>query len=100
MAKIDIQCACCKKSHSYECSDLDWECVESNEREMGAENHYVASLPYTCQCSQQIEITFECWEYPIGAVNLTNNKISGAILIKNEFEGHPNFAHKIQVKNM
>jgi hypothetical protein len=91
LAKIEIQCMSCCSVYSFECSDLDWECVESNEREMGKENHYEASIHDKCQCSQQMKITFECWEYPIGVLNSTDMEISGAILLDNECEGHPNF---------
>ncbi len=90
MATFKLKCNSCGKSNSYDCSDICWECVESNERGMGQENHYEASLEYTCSCSNNINIVFHCWEYPVGSVNTTDIEVSGANLVDSECASCPN----------
>lgn len=89
MATFKLRCNSCGKSNEYDCSDIDWDCVESYERQMGNENHYEASLEYTCDCSNQMSLILHCWEYPVGAVNTTDVEVSGAELEDNECNSCP-----------
>lgn len=89
MATFKLKCNSCEKSNEYNCSDLEWVCVESRPRQMGNENHYEASIEYTCECSKNMSLTLHCWEYPVGAVNTTDVDVSGAELEKNDCESCP-----------
>jgi len=77
-------CDECRKIHKYHKSDfdLDFECVGGSERKMGTENHYVAEEYIECRCGNEIHITFEVWEYPMGIHNYDSIKIDGAELIE------------------
>ena len=66
MAVCEIECSRCNKVHSYDCENLEWECVGSEERQMGRENEYNATIEDTCSCEQNMTVTFKCWEYPVG----------------------------------
>lgn len=93
MTSIRIECSSCGKHHHYECDNfLDWKCLDSDERQMGAENHYQASFEDSCDCSQTIEIIFNCWEYPIGVVNHTDVEINGAVLLENNCSCSPDLS--------
>lgn len=74
---ISFKCSNCKKVHSFNCSDLEWEAVSSDERQMGAEIEHEALFEDICDCNQSMNITFSCWEYPIGAINYTDVHFSG-----------------------
>ncbi len=91
MSAIKIKCNKCEKVHSYDCSNLDWECVESKERNMGAENLHQTTIEETCSCGQDMAVIFNCWEYPVGAENMTEIGINGAEIVKNECPSCPNF---------
>ena len=54
--------------YSFNCSYIEWQTVGSDERQMGAEIHYKEPFEETCDCGQNISITFDCWEYPVGAI--------------------------------
>jgi hypothetical protein len=81
---IKFKCDECRRIHKYHKSDfdLDFECVGGSERKMGFENHYVAEEYIECKCGNEIHITFEVWEYPMGIHNYDSIKIDGAELIE------------------
>jgi hypothetical protein len=81
---LKFKCDECRKIHKYHKSDfdLDFECVDSSERNMGAENHYVAEEYLECKCGNEIHLIFEVWEYPIGIHNYDSIEIDGAKLIE------------------
>ena len=91
MPIIEIKCTKCGKVHSYDCSDFDWECVSSEERNMGAENLHQKTIEESCACGQGISVIFNCWEYPVGAENTTEIEIDGAEIVTNECPSCPNF---------
>jgi len=66
---VSFKCSNCKKTHSLNCSILEWESVSSDERQMGTEIQYEAIFEDTCDCGQNMSITFNCWEYPVGIIN-------------------------------
>ena len=98
MSEFELKCISCKKVHRYTCSCLEWECVESHERGMGTENHYVASWEGFCDCSHSMGIEFHCWEYPTGAINTTDRVIHGAEFIASDCSSCPDIEfdnHKV-----
>ena len=51
--------------------DLDWELEEIDEREMGVERLYEATLDKRIDgADEPLEITLRVWEYPEGIVNM------------------------------
>ncbi|CDT30971.1 conserved hypothetical protein [Sphingobacterium sp. PM2-P1-29] len=81
---LRFKCNNCSKVHSYHKSefDLDFDCVESTERNMGTENHYEAIESFQCTCGNEITATFEVWEYPIGAHNNDSIELDGGELLE------------------
>jgi hypothetical protein len=84
MEKFTLECKSCRETTTHDCNDLDWNYVDSSERSMGTQSHYEAIYEETCSCTNAIEAVFNCYEYPKGAVNFTNNEITGAILVNDD----------------
>lgn len=79
-----FDCNRCNHRHYYEKEDLDldFECISSDERNMGPENEYQAIEYFECnECGNEINITFGVWEYPIGIHNYDDVEIDGGTLI-------------------
>jgi hypothetical protein len=91
MSSFKLKCNSCKKISVHYCSDLNWGCVESEERGMGSENHYEASWEDTCNCGQHRNLVLHCWEYPMGAANTTDYDVEGAELDDSDCESCPDF---------
>jgi len=51
--------------HEIDGDMLDWEVVDSNERQMGPEFHYEAKIEHP----ELGKLTWNLWEYPLGAEN-------------------------------
>lgn len=52
-------------------SELYWEIVEADEREMGTEFLHEAELSIVCeQCDEELTVTLRIWEYPEGILNM------------------------------
>lgn len=67
---ITFDCKECKTGYSLNCKELQWEQVGGSERNMGAEIEYEAKFHETChECNNEMYITFNCSEYPIGVEN-------------------------------
>lgn len=81
---LSFRCNDCNEIHTYykENLNLDFECVGSDERNMGTENHYQAEDYFQCECGNDIEVTYEIWEYPIGTHSCDNIEIDGGTLIE------------------
>jgi len=81
---LKFKCEECKRIHMYKEDeiDLNFECVGGDERSMGTENQYKANEFFECECHNEIEVTFEVWEYPVGVHNYDSVRISGGILIE------------------
>ena len=92
-----LKCNNCGKTKSFNCSSLTWWVVDTDERQMGTESHHQANFETSCNDSWEsadleeddieeecgsITVTFDCWEYPDGFVNLKKSKASGAKLIE------------------
>lgn len=82
--ELVFDCSKCGKRHHYKEDELemDFECVGSDERNMGPENEYQATEYFECdECGNDINITFSVWEYPVGIHNYDDIEIDGGTLI-------------------
>lgn len=78
---IVIYCNNCGTRHEFEDSELDYTCVESNERQMGTENMYSGSIEFTCNiCQNNIIVEFSFWEYPVKSLNYSEYNEEGCIV--------------------
>lgn len=81
---LEFECNQCGRIHQYNKRQLslDFECIGSDERDMGIENEYQAEEIFNCECGNEIEVTFSVWEYPIGIHNYDEITIEGGTLIQ------------------
>ena len=62
---------------------LDWEVVETDEREMGVERLYEAVLEKEVEgVDNSLEITLRVWEYPEGFANMQEIEVSEGDVIE------------------
>lgn len=88
---ITFDCEKCLTSYGLDCSELEWEVVESHERHMGLESNHEAYYEETCDsCSTDMNITFNCWEYPAEVEEIRDIKSSGIMNLKGDC--CPNFS--------
>lgn len=80
MSSIEVVCNGCTKAHQFAISDLEYELIGSEERQMGAELTYEATNEIECFCGQAIEIIHRYWEYPEGMENDQEIEVEGATL--------------------
>ena len=83
MNKIVVKCDECQKEHSFNSSAFLFESVDSDEREMGTETTYEASIEIECDCGKAIQITHRFWEYPEGMENYKETDLSGCEIVSN-----------------
>lgn len=81
---LKFKCNKCSRIHIYGKSEieLDFDCIDSIERSMGTENHYLARVNFECECGNLIEADFEVWEYPVGAHNYDSIELEGGELLQ------------------
>ncbi|WP_130736933.1 PIN-like domain-containing protein [Flavobacterium sp. J27] len=81
---LKIKCNNCNKIHQFHKSelDLDFDCIGSSERSMGAENQYEAIIDFECDCGNDITVTFELWEYPVGIHNYDSIEVENGELLE------------------
>ncbi|MFH7017021.1 PIN-like domain-containing protein [Flavobacterium sp. FlaQc-47] len=82
--ELVFECNNCGYTHKYLNEDFKFhfECIDSNERNMGRENEYEASEYVECNdCGKIINLKFTIWEYPLGIQNYEEIEIQGAKLI-------------------
>lgn len=84
MSYIKIECDNCNTTHQIPVADFSFESVDSDERQMGVEITYEATVEIDCDCGQSIEVTHHFWEYPEGVENHKETDVSGASVIKNK----------------
>jgi len=81
--KLILKCDNCQMTNTIDSDYLNFECVESCERQMGAENNYYSDYQSECtDCKQKIEIEINVWEYPTGCFSDDEYRIIGATLQK------------------
>ncbi len=67
---VTYRCNKCHTKYALDCDELEWEEVGSHARQMGSEIHYEAYYDRECDnCGNNMGLTFNCWEYPVGAEN-------------------------------
>ena len=97
---ITFHCDQCHTKYALDCGKLDWEGVESHERQMGAETNYEATYKIECDnCSNDMSLTFNCWEYPVGVENdrdvvgegVDNIKGDCCLDLQKQDENEPNY---------
>jgi hypothetical protein len=82
---LHFKCNICNKEDVIDTTKLDLEFIHNGgtERRMGFENLYVADSRFGCtNCENNINATFQVWEYPEGMINYQKIKLEGAFLIK------------------
>ena len=78
-----VRCDNCGNSIEVVSDDIgwEWECLGGDERSMGTENQYIAEHDIDCpNCGNEVHITFNVWEYPVGAYNYSDIEIDGGTL--------------------
>ena len=56
MSYLKIQCDDCKKVHQINAKEIDFEQVDSDKRQMGAEVTYEGNIEIQCDCGKSIEV--------------------------------------------
>lgn len=84
MLHIILKCDDCKEEVKIDGSDFEYEIVDSDERQMGAEVTYEATVETSCKNGHSIEVTHRFWEYPEGSVNHNETEVSGASVVTNK----------------
>ena len=84
MPYITVECKECKKQVKINNSEFEFESVDSEERQMGAETTYEGIVETACQNGHSIEVTHRFWEYPEGSENHKETEVSGAEVIENK----------------
>lgn len=81
---LRYRCSDCSKTNTVfkKDLDLDFQCVASNDRNMGAEIQHEAIEYFDCECGNVIEAKFNVWEYPIGVHNYDSIELYGGELIE------------------
>ena len=79
---LELKCNNCGHIITINCSNLPFDVVETEQRQMGAENTHSADYEFGCpKCGNEISIKYDVWEYPEGAINDKNIEITGGKLI-------------------
>ena len=79
---IRLKCEECDRIHEFEDEELNYEDVQQEERQMGTEVEYEGELEFTCDCNNEIKVTFRFWEYPPAAFNNSDHEESGCKIIE------------------
>lgn len=81
--RIEIECNCGDTQiNDLAQQDLQWDIVETDEREMGMERLHEAVFDYDCEkCDEVITVTLHVWEYPEGFCNTDDILVDGGKLI-------------------
>lgn len=82
----DVKCCICGSviHVNEDFSASDFEVVESEEKGMGTENTHEASMVVQCKkCSNDITVTVDFYEYPVGNFDCQNKEVTadGGILV-------------------
>lgn len=81
--QLKIKCSKCGHIISIKCSDLPFDVVETEEREMGTEKTHSVDYEFECpKCGNKISVKYDIWEYPEGVINDKNIDIKGGSLIQ------------------
>lgn len=67
-----------KNDYTISSQDLSWECIETDERGMGPENHHEAMFEH----EELGTISWHLWEYPTGAESHRDTNANGHEVIE------------------
>jgi hypothetical protein len=76
-----IQCDNCDKQITIDADNAPFENVNSEEKSGGTETSYQYEDTITCDCSQEINIIYDAYEYPDGIMNHIEIDVIGGSLI-------------------
>ena len=82
---ILIRCDECGELFALDAGELnfEWEGVIVDDRGMGYESEYESEESCECpNCKNQIDLTLQVWEYPMGTFNNQNIEIDGGEIEK------------------
>jgi restriction system protein len=84
--KIDkgakIKCKKCNKLYYISPEDFDEPDTTSDERSMGYEIQYTWDYEFNCdKCKNELKITIEAYEYPVGILNYQEINAEGCNII-------------------
>jgi len=85
LGTLVVKCDNCStvQTRSANQMNLDFELNNADERNLGPEYSYRAEEYIQCTCGEEIIVSFEVWEYPIGVHNSdTIESENGKILVK------------------
>lgn len=74
---LSVTCSQCGQTHDFNADEAEFEGSGSYERQMGTENQYTWETSFNCDCENQIDITYDVWEYPMGAFNYATVEVTG-----------------------
>jgi len=74
-----VICSECDKEYEIE---VQYECVSSDERQMGAELEFQYSDELKCECGNNMVMDLKYWEYPEGCINDTEDSSSGCEVVE------------------
>ena len=80
---IRVICNKCHKEHTRGDDEFQPQLEGTEERSMGTESFYSDTIVFECDnCKNELEIELNFWEYPIGALNYSDVKTTGCIIIE------------------
>lgn len=86
VGEATYRCIKCSAKHYLRDEDFHFEVESGSEREMGEEIQYRYELETEChKCDNEIHLTFDVWEYPVGILNMSDEDASGAEILESEF---------------
>ena len=78
----EIRCKKCSKLYKISPDDFGKPKTNSDERSMGYETQYIWKYEFNCdQCENELKITIEVYEYPIGILNYKEFHAEGCLII-------------------
>ena len=93
--QVKVKCGRCENEQPLSPEELDWDCIETEERAQGAEHTHETEFEKECDCGNTITGKITAWEYPEGVFNhadyeeVTNGKIIGKFKISFDMEMAP-----------
>ena len=80
---IRLICNTCKTENVREDSEVPFECVSTEERQMGAENMFSGTIEMDCQnCGSHLAVEFNFWEYPVLSLNYSEYSEEGCVVVE------------------
>ncbi|MEI6707811.1 MAG: hypothetical protein WCK96_11820 [Methylococcales bacterium] len=78
-----LKCNACGAIETFNCSELEWDCIESKGVNEEVDSLHQAVFEISCPCGNDMKVTFDCREHPEGEREIENATPLGAELIDN-----------------